>query len=435
MANDTFKKHDKIMYDFFLPMKSDYDNIVDRFNEKPLSEIPTEELEKFLRQVSETRFATHVLSIATKVSANAIYGASGTPIFTYFNEACASDTCAEGRYYCQLMNKVLNDYFSKEWEHDTELHKLLEQQDFADILGFKGIKPKSIHEDLGTYADTDSVYVEFGLIFRSYGLNVPELNQHAAADFIVFMAEHKLNHIFADALDKSFASRHAQNTMSFDLEMIGSKGIFIVSKKYMIPTIWADGVYIAERGQIKSRGVELIQSSSSYYVKDLLKKVINAIFTDRTLDDKKFFRLCASITENAKKVDPIELCKIGRVSKFDEHVISWKDKIELTKGIGGVVYGGARYNQAVYQNKLWNTYPYIKSGSRIYSYYDTDGKIFAFPEEVYPKEIMPELDVDMQLEKLVFNPLKRITSGMFSTEMKRLGNKSASFSFNVKRKK
>ncbi len=424
--------HKKLEFPFKLPMREMYDKLIDDFNEFDLKKATDEELKNFMKYAIRTRYAVNSVQVATKISMAAIYGASGTPIFPYFSNECAADTCSEGRYYCKLMNTVANKYVSQKWAIDYDFHKELEAQPFAEKLGIIGKKPTAIDVDLGIYGDTDSVYIEFGFILESYGLNVKRLDQKAVVDFIVYFSKHKFNVIFNAVLEKSLTSRNVKNTMNFELEMIGSAGIFIVAKKYIIPIIWEDEVYVAERGKLKSKGIELVQNSSSAYVKDIMRKFINALFTDETLDDRKFFRLCQSVKESARQRPMQDLCKVSNLQKFDELVIEWQNKIQLTKGAGGNVLGGARYNHLVFKHKLFNKYEYIKSGSRVFWYYAEDGKPFSYPEGDAPLEILPKMDIDMQLEKLVFAPIKRIAEGKFKSSLAaNVGKNNLQFSFNI----
>lgn len=426
--------HKKLHYDFELPMKNLYDDIVDDYNKLDLATMSDDELQEELSRVTKIKRMMGILQIAVKVSMNSIYGASGTNIFPYFSQQCASDTCAEGRYYCILMDKVANSYLKDKWPVDTEFHELLWAQPFAEKLGFVGDVPKAIHEDVGVYGDTDSVYIEFGYMFKSLGLDLETINQKAASEFIVFFSEHKFDPIFNATLEKSLIGRNAENTMGFDLEMIGNAGIFVAKKKYIIPTIWSDGVYIAERGKLKSKGIELIQNSSSSYVKQIIKKFINLIFNDATLDERKFAKLTHAVVLHAETQPTRKLCKFGKVHKFSVKIIEWKDRVRLEKGTGGAVLGGATYNHTIYKLKLWNTYPYIRDGDRIFWYYDINNKPFAFPEDVEMHDWMPKMNKKMQIEKLIFGPVRRIASGKFKANMKKMGTTSAQFSFNVKRK-
>ncbi len=106
------RSHEKIQFDFKLPMWEIYSDLIDSYNSLDFSTLSNEELTQFMNRVKTTRTWFEATSGATKTSMAAIYGASGTPIFDYFSNECAADTCGEGRYYCRLMNKAVNLYLS-----------------------------------------------------------------------------------------------------------------------------------------------------------------------------------------------------------------------------------------------------------------------------------------------------------------------------------
>ena len=63
-------------------------------------------------------------------------------------------------------------------------------------------------------------------------------------------------------------------------------------------------------------------------------------------------------------------------------------------------------------------------------YYDKQGNPFSFHEEHFPHEFAPEVSREIQLEKLIFSPVKRLVSGgMIEGSLKNMGSSKQQPSF------
>jgi predicted HAD superfamily hydrolase len=63
------------------------------------------------------------------------------------------------------------------------------------------------------------------------------------------------------------------------------------------------------------------------------------------------------------------------------------------------------YNKA---KRYKSKYNIIKKGDKVKFYYTADDSVFAFLPNEFPLEFAPKMDIDLQFEKMVLEPLNRI---------------------------
>lgn len=278
----------------------------------------------------------------------------------------------------------------------------------------------------------NSTYARGDLILQSLDIDYRKHSNREIVDFLEYVYTTKMRSIFNNALETTISKRHGHNVMDFELEVVGGKGIFIEKKKYIFTVLSSDGEYVGHKGWFKNIGIEIQQSGSSKLVHSVLKAFINAIFTKwDTLDERTFFSMCNSVKKQLSEVPINDLAKINGIKTYDKYVICDRERVEHTGGPSAIVKGAMRYNHLIYTNNLQNKYPYIKQGMRCKWYYDVNGDAFSYPDDVWPYEIAPEMDRDTQLDKLIFDPVKRYISGLFKADLKQMGKKDVQYSFNM----
>jgi len=388
-----------------------------------LSSLSDNELKKFWQDTNELRYFFGLMEQTSKELANSCYGGFGTASLRYFNQAVAEDITAEGRHACQYMETVSRGYFKKIWPTDTEWHNELRTK-FPDIM--RDVTPLSIFkDDVIVYCDTDSNYLTFDLIFESLGLNPKTVPTKLATDFIVYFMQKKLDPIYDTVLTNMIAKRNGKSTMKFELESVGGFGIFAAKKKYVYAKLWHNGKYIADQKGLNSTGIELAQNSTPMIARKAIKTFINKIFAQKgAISSREFFSMCNALKTKIATVEPALFSKNTRINKYEKYVVSHEEKIELRSRCPFTVRGAANYNHLIWKSGLQAKYPYLKNGSRAKTYYDISGKPFSFPNDSeFPHEIAPEMSIDIQLEKLIFNPVKRLISGgMIDGDISKLGS-------------
>lgn len=381
------------------------------------------DLKKFYADALQLQNFFKLMQLVTKELCNSVYGGFGTASLRYFLQAVAEDITGEGREHCKMMDKTANAYFSKMWATDVEWHKIL-RQEFPDIMKEDTV-PRAIFKDIVIYADTDSNYVTFDYVFESIDIDPYEIDIKRATEFIVFFMKKKMDPLYDAVLKNTISKRNGESTMVFELELIGGFSIYAAKKKYALSKLWVDGKYLADKKLLKTTGIELAQRSSPLHVRKIIQTFVNTIFVRKgRIDSTLFFGMCKSVKDKLADCMPDDLSKTNNIGKYEEYVIDDKETLKFRPKASAAVKGAARYNQMVYKLGVQATYPYLASGMKGRMYYDTAGQPFTYPTDVEEcPPFAPKISVPIQLEKLIFAPVKRLVSGgMIDGDLKKMGS-------------
>lgn len=270
----------------------------------------------------------------------------------------------------------------------------------------------------------NSNYLTFDYVFQSIGIDPMKVHTKSAVEFIVHFMKTKMDPIYDKVLTKMIEQRNGKNYMIFELEAIGGFGIFLAKKKYAFAMLWKDGKYIADQNKLKVTGIELKQKAAPKEIRETMKSFVNMIFVRKgVISSELFFGLCKSVKDRLKTYEIPALSKSTRLNKYSEYVIDDKEKVILRPKTPVTVRGSANYNHLIQKNNLQSEYPLLKNGMSIKIYYDTTGQPFAYPTEYgYPKEFVPTMSADIQIEKMLFAPIKRLVSGLIDGDVKQMGS-------------
>lgn len=269
----------------------------------------------------------------------------------------------------------------------------------------------------------NSNYVTFDYVFESLGLDPLSIPTDEATEFIVYFMREKMDVMYNKVLENMISKRNGNNYMVFELEAVGGFGIFLAKKKYVYAKLWEDGKYIANQKKLKVTGIELKQRASSKEVKDIMKGFINYIFVKKgQITAETFFSMCKAIKEKLLTYEGDELAKSTKLNKYDEYVISDFPLIKLKSKTPMGVKGSANYNHLIKKNDLQWLHPLLKDGMAIKIYYDKEGRPFAYPSEYGKPKLAPPMSKNIQIEKVLFNPIRRLVDGLFETDMMRMGD-------------
>ncbi len=316
----------------------------------------------------------------------------------------ASTITAEGRKLTQTMDKVNEDYWYNQWHLDTELHQ---------AMNLKNVTPIPRTEEVSIYADTDSLFVSFKPAID----HCEWRHQYSSElDFIHALDKHRYAGYFKKCLDEHAETYGVENKQDFELERISESIISIAKKKYIQHIVYEDGIPYDRLTYMFPKGVELVRSSTPLFARDKIVGIVKYLFEHPdTFNIKELLKLVKNLKKEfdlcvPDKID--DICMQSSCSKYEDKVLSDKDKLEFVSGAHFAVKASAYHNHLLHKNKsLQNKYEFIKSGDKIKYYYCKDkslNDIFSYIRGSYPIEMAPEIDLDTQFEKCILSPINSI---------------------------
>ena len=337
---------------------------------------------------------------ALKLTLNSIYGAFGNKYFTFFNTDIAEAITMQAKEINLYAEKVLNHYFANLWLKDKDLH---------ERLGIEITNP--ISKNGVVYMDTDSCYVTFKNIFDSTNYKETKYKDNEL-QLILDIAEFRLKDYLVKAFDKFAELRNTPNYQKFEMESIAKKAIWLGKKKYFQDVIWEDpGTFSKSLTNIKSKGIEVIQSSTPTIIRKELKDILEFFLNDNKIEMLELITWLKEIKEKFINDDNLEnKCKNIRVNNYEEYCIDDKDTFQYAFKCPINVRAAIYHNHKINSNKLNGKYELISSGNKVKFYYckSEENEVFAFKPGSFPKEVAPPIDYDTMFYKVVITPINSI---------------------------
>jgi DNA polymerase elongation subunit (family B) len=263
--------------------------------------------------------------------------------------------------------------------------------------------------------NTDSVYFSVEDVFDELFSRklVPQKYIDDPRQLALDIVSWRLDNYIDQAYDK-FAKRfNTKNGQKFELEVILFNAIFLAKKKYVGDIAWKEGDGNVDQGKkLKITGIEIVQSSTPKFCREKLQYLIKYIFAN--VDN---FSIAAFITElnkikNEFKKQDIELISYSKgITDYNKSVLEDKYELKLEKGCPMHVRAAAYHNYKLFNSTEYkNKYKHIKSSDKVKLYYSKDPEcnVFAFLAGNFPYELAPEIDIDMQFEKSIIDPINRL---------------------------
>lgn len=288
--------------------------------------------------------------------------------------------------------------FEEEYVYDIEM--VPEENDSSDTHTF-------FANDILVH---NSGYLVFEEVIESVGW------EGSVKDFVISINNARLAAYIKKVLDDYAKERNTENYLDFELETIAENAIWVAKKKYIQNIIWKDGKDYDNLSYIKTTGLEIIQSSTPIFCRQKLITVMKHIFSKKKLTSKDTSDLVKLIKDIKKefKLSNIEKISMTRgVSDYNKHVFNDTDKMELKSACPIHVRAAAYHNYLINQNdKHKKKYELIRSGDKVKWYHSKDNfcDVFAYKSGNFPSEIAPPINLDMQFEKTILDPLNRIIS-------------------------
>lgn len=330
-----------------------------------------------------------------KVLMNSIYGSLGFPKFKFYNKSIAETITKQSQLLINAAGNAVNDYFFNDFINDKELHK---------ELGI--IKATPLTKEVWFYTDTDSCFFTFAELRErcTFSKNLTSL------ELCQKIYDMRLDYVINVAIDKYFKQYNADNYMTFDLEYIASRAIWVSKKNYIVRFVMLDGV---EMDEIKISGLPAVKSNTPSFFRKKLKQFYEYIMEHS--GDEAFnyvIKFCKDTKKQMKMEDIDDLCENVNVNNYWKHIIDDRREVKWQKGTLAHFKASAYYNHFLYKNDKLDKYQLIKNGDKVKIYFASHKYIekFAYLAGDFPKEIAPPINYDEQFNKYFLKKVNDILS-------------------------
>lgn len=260
----------------------------------------------------------------------------------------------------------------------------------------------------------NSNYVSFDEIFNSC-----EGFQGDGKKFVQDLYEFRIKDYLNTCFDKYATKFGTKNIQNFELETISESAIFIAKKKYVLNLIWEDPVDLESLSSIKSKGVELVQSSTPLFVRAKLKEFLKYLFTKKKSNFKlpEFINLLKDCKEEFKLQNIESISKGCSVNDYRKYILNDTTEFEIASKCPVHVRAAGYHNYLINNSKWKGKYELIRGGDKIKWYYckgenGAGEEVFGYKSGNLPYEFAPEYDYDLMFAKTVIEPLNGFISVM-----------------------
>lgn len=354
-------------------------------------------IEELDKEISRLKLLTEEyfnLEQSIKIFINSIYGGVGSPWFECYNVALAEAVTLQGQDMIFFANKFIDDYFLNRWHLDKKLH---------EALGLTYAN-KIMAKTIVIYNDTDSTYVTFDPILKSCDW------KGDPKDFILKVKELRLNGYIKAKFDEYAKSFNTTNLQDLELEKICYSALLVAKKKYILDLAWKDpGISFKPQEKITPVGVEIVQGSTPPFSRKTLKTMLNQLFEKgKELEYSEVVKTLKEYKKQFVMQDPGDISKTVSIGDYEKYVLEDRNEIRLAEKCPINVRAASVYNHTMLNTKWKTKYNLIRTGDKIKHYYakGEDG-VFGFLPGNFPYEVAPEVDYDLQFEKVVVEPFNR----------------------------
>jgi DNA polymerase elongation subunit (family B) len=356
-----------------------------------------EELEKEINRLKLLKEEYHNIEQSIKIFINSCYGACASPYFVGYNINVAEAVTLQGQDLIKYSNKILDEYFTQVWHIDKELHKQL------GLTYVNPIKEKSVC----IYNDTDSSYVTFAPLLNS--CDSPKTAKEII-EFILKIKDLRLNDFLKVKFEEYAKERNTDNLQDFELEKISYSALMLAKKKYILDIAWkTPGVFYDPQKKISPTGVEIVQGSTPKFARTVLKEMLNLILSKgKTLEYGEIVKKLKNYKEQFLLQQPDDISKTVSIGDYEKYVLDDRKQIRLNDKTPINVRAAAIYNHTILNTKWKSKYNLIKTGDKIKHYYAKgEYEVFGFLPGDYPYEFAPQIDYNLQYEKIIVEPFNR----------------------------
>lgn len=242
-----------------------------------------------------------------KILLNSLYGALLNKGSTFFDKRLGQSVTLTGRSMTKHMASRINEISTGVYDHTG-----------GAVI----------------YGDTDSVY--FSVTHYLKENNIPyNLSKEDIVDMYIKIGD-EVGESFPGFMDEKFNTGIEKGKIvGADLEMVGSRGLFLKKKRYAILKYWEDGFrkdVDGKPGEIKAMGLEIKRSDTPKYIQNFLEETLiallvgedevalkqrvrdfKAVFKDKPAHEKGSPRTVKNYTNLEAEFKNTGKCRVGHV--------------------------------------------------------------------------------------------------------------------------
>lgn len=392
-----------------------------------------EELEAAITNCAKQEDIYHTLEQSTKVFINSVYGAMASPYYVCSNIDIAESITLQGQDLIKYSVKQVDHYFGDVWSTDYETHDKIalymkQRHPNFDIDGFKERCKQRImlgSKGLQIYGDTDSAYISLQPVIEALNISIEQ-----ETDFVLAINACVLEKYLAGCFDEYAASFNCpENREKFELEKIARTVLMLAKKKYVMDISWteggAEGIKLAPLHKMVYKGIEVIQGSTPEFCRTMMKDFIRFVIDYANKNEKPTYdvivRELKSMKAKFAMQSPNAVCKSFGLSDYEKYVHNDKVGYAEIQYVPGVtcpihVRAAAVYNNTLYchpkAKRYKSKYNFIKKGDKVKFYFINKDEVFGFLPDEFPVEFAPPMDIDIQFEKMILDPMNRIVESI-----------------------
>jgi len=195
-----------------------------------------------------------------KILLNSLYGALLNKGSRFFDKRLGQSVTLTGRSMTKHMASRINEVCTGTYDHSG---------------------------GVVVYGDTDSVYFSVAHYMKEQGLPF-DLSKDEVVDLYVKIGD-EVGESFPEFMDETFNTGIENGKIvGADLEMVGSRGLFLKKKRYAILKYWEDGFRKDKGdspGEIKAMGLEIKRSDTPKYIQNFLEETLIALLVGESEEE------------------------------------------------------------------------------------------------------------------------------------------------------
>jgi hypothetical protein len=294
------------------------------------------------------------------------------------------------------------------------------------------------------YADTDSVYIDFGKIFDTIGFDYKNRSPDTVKNYIIYneeksnedmgihedMSDEEIRHFsnieeesdslqnyVSNLINKSMVDLTTKylncnkNMIFFKREAVAQVGMFIERKRYVLWVLNNEGVEVKEKKRLKVTGIDIVRSNVPVFVREALKEVVRDVLVKQ--DERYTIEQIREIHEKFFDASPEEIAfkkTANNITKFDNRRKALGD----FKSTPQQVRGSILYNDLIKSDpSLMRLYDLIYDGDKMCYVYSVPSPmwnhdVFAFKDHwVKDKDFEQIIDRRRQFDVAMLNPMRK----------------------------